>query len=382
MRIGIVSQSYYPRYGGVTEHVHHLGVELRRRGHDVVIITSRFREGDDSSGALHVERVGHNLLVPFNRAWVDLTVGFKLRRELRAVLQEYDFDLLHTHVPVAPTLPVMAVQAATCPQVGTFHTTSGRSFLQDTFHGYLNRTVVAKLDGKIAVSRTARETALLYYPGDYVVIPNGVDVERFHPTVEPLHTWRDPQKVNVLFVGRLDPRKGLQYLLAAMPEVVERTGGRARLLVVGDGYLRPRYEAAVPTSVRHAVHFVGRVPAEELPRWYATGDIFVSPASSHESFGIVLAEAMAAGRAVVGSDLPGYRSVLNPGENGVVFPPGDSHALALTIAALVNDPDRRRALAERGRASALEFAWPRVTDRIEEVYRQAMGRKALAHTAA
>jgi phosphatidylinositol alpha-mannosyltransferase len=381
MKIGIVSQSYYPRYGGVTEHVHHTAVELRRRGHDVTIITGRFRRSEDNYKE-GVERVGHNLLVPFNRAFVDLTVGLRLRQELRSLIRRHDFDLLHSHCPTAPTLPVMAIQTANCVQVGTFHTTAGRSLLQDAFQSYLARTVIDRLDARIAVSHTALESARRYFPGDYVVIPNGVDVTRFHPQVEPFAEWRAPDTVNLLFVGRLDPRKGLQHLIAAMPEVMSLTRGCARLLVIGDSYLRARYQAAVPGAVRDAVHFLGHVPRADLPRWYATGDLFISPASSHESFGVVLVEAMAAGRPVVASDIPGYRSVLNPGENGVVFPPGDVSALARSVAALVNDPERRRALATRGRARALEFAWPRITDQIEAVYREASGRKSTVTTAA
>ncbi len=374
MRIGIVSQSYYPRYGGVTEHVHHTAVELRKRGHEVTIITSRFRHGE-TNGTVGVERVGYNLLIPFNGAFVDLTVGFTLRQELRRLMRAYDFDLLHTHSPSAPILPLLAVQTATCAQVGTFHTTCGRSLLMDMSRAYLAKAV-ARLDARIAVSRTAEATAARYYPGEYVVIPNGVDVARFHPEVRPFEEWRDPDRVNLLFVGRLDPRKGLQYLIAAMPGLVERTRGRARLLVIGDSYLRARFQAMVPASVRGSVRFFGHVPSADLPRWYATSDIFVSPASGNESFGIVLAEAMAAGRAVVASDIPGYRSVVTPGENGVMFPPGDVPALASALAALVDDPGRRQRLAERGRARSLEFAWPRVTDRIEEVYRQVLEKRS------
>jgi phosphatidylinositol alpha-mannosyltransferase len=138
----------------------------------------------------------------------------------------------------------------------------------------------------------------------------------------------------------------------------------------------------VPASVRDRVHFLGHVPSHDLPRWYATGDVFVSPASGNESFGIVLVEAMAAGRAVVASDIPGYRSVVIPGENGVVFPPGNVAALADTLVALVDEPARRCALAERGRARSLEFSWPRVTDRIEAVYREVMARRGTLHSAA
>jgi phosphatidyl-myo-inositol alpha-mannosyltransferase len=380
VKIGIVSQSYYPRYGGVTENVHHTAAELRRRGHEVVIITSHFR-GNGENHQPGVERIGHNLLIPFNGAFVDLAVGLRLQHQLRGLLREHDFDLLHTHAPLVPTLPLLAIRAACCPQVGTFHTTGGPSRLLEWARPRL-APVVEKLDARIAVSGTARDYAAQYFPGDYHVIPNGVDVERFRPDTLPFPQWTTPGRVNLLFVGRLDPRKGVHHLIAAMPEVLERTGGAARLLIVGDSYLRPRLEASVPPAARPAVHFLGHVPSADLPRWYASGDVFVSPASGNESFGIVLIEAMASGRAVVASDIPGYRSVVVPGVNGVMVPPGDVPALARAVAELAADPERRRALAQNGRARALEFSWPRVTDRIEAVYRDVLARRGVVHTAA
>lgn len=378
MKIGIVTQAYYPRYGGVTEHVHYTAVELRRRGHQVTIITSHFRKGEMNHSA-HVERIGYNVLVPFNRSFVDITVGLRLRHDLRRILREYDFDVLHTHCPTAPILPMLAIQAANCAQVGTFHTTHPRGFLQDLFKNYLSERVVARLDARIAVSKTAEDSARLYYPGQYHVIPNGVDVERFHPGLERFEEWRDPDRVNMLFVGRLDPRKGLHFLLEAMPEILTRTRGRARLLVIGDSYLRPRLEAMVASSARDHVHFLGHVPSDDLPRWYATGDIFVSPATSHESFGIVLLEALATGRPVVASDIPGYRSAIVPDEHAILFPPADVPALARAVSELVENPCRRAELACRGRARALEFAWPKVTEKIEAVYHEVLaGRGAVA----
>ena len=381
MKIGIVSQSYYPRYGGVTEHVHNTAVELGRRGHDVTIVTGRFRDRREAAPATRVERVGTNVLVPFNQAFVDLTVGIGLRSRMRRVLRAGAFDLVHVHNPNTPTLPLLAVEEARCATIGTFHSTGGRSFLQDTFREWLGRAVT-RLDARIAVSRTAEASARLYYPGEYRIVPNGVDVERFHPDLAPFEAWCDPERVNLLFVGRLDPRKGLHHLLAAMPEVIARTGGRARLLVVGNSYLRPQLEASVPWALRKSIHFLGHVPSTDLPRWYATGDIFVSPASGNESFGIVLLEAMAAGRAVVATDIPGYRSVIQPGENAEAVPPGDVASLARVLARLALDPARRAELARRGRARALEFAWPRVTDRIEAVYRETLERRTAVTSAA
>ena len=380
MKIGIVSQSYYPRFGGVTEHVHHTALELRRRGHEVRVITSRFRRGE-TNGDTFVDRIGTNVLVPFNGAFVDLTIGVRLRQQLDALLRVHEFDLLHTHAPLVPTLPLLAVKTACCAQVGTFHTTGSPSRLLEWMRGYL-APVVEKLDARIAVSETARDFTATYFPGEYHVIPNGVDVEQFHPAVVPFEALRTAGVVNILFVGRLDPRKGVDVLLAALPELVERTGGRARLLIVGDSYLRPKLEASVPGRLKDHVRFLGHVPVAELPRWYATGDIFVSPALGRESFGIVLLEAMACGRAVVASDIPGYRSVLVPGVNGIGVPPGDPTALAQALAALAADEPRRRALGIEGRARALEFAWPRVTDRIEAVYRDALHRRGAVVSAA
>ena len=376
MRIGIVSQSYYPRYGGVTEHVHALAAELRKRGHEVTIITSFFRRGEKGfrDGVL---RIGWNILVPFNRAFVDFAIGFSLKRRLKKAIRQLDLDIVHVHCPTAPTLPIFAVQVSDRPTVGTFHSTGGRTALQDLFKP-LVVGAMERLDARIAVSETAKATAAIYHPGPYDVIPNGVDVERFHPLVAPFPEWKDPAFTNILFVGRLDPRKGVQDLIAAMPEVVERTDGRARLLVVGDSYLRPQVMAGVPSFVREHVHFLGHVPSADLPRWYATGDIFCSPATGNESFGIVLVEAMASGRAVVCSDIPGYRTVVRPGQDAAVFPPGDVPALARVLSRLVEDPVRRGQLAEAGRLRALDFAWPAVVDRIEAVYRDAAGRRASA----
>jgi len=376
VKIGIVSQSYYPRYGGVTEHVHALAHELRRREHEVTIITSFFRRGEKgfTDGVL---RIGWNILVPFNRAFVDFAIGLSLKRRLRRAFRDLDLDVVHVHCPTAPTLPLFAVQVSDRPTVGTFHSTGGRTALQDLFRP-LVVGAMSRLDARIAVSTTARATAEIYHPGPYEVIPNGVDVERFHPLVPPFPEWRDPAFTNILFVGRLDPRKGVQDLIAAMPEVVQRTDGRARLLVVGDSYLRPQITAGVAWSVREHVHFLGHVPSADLPRWYATGDIFCSPATGNESFGIVLVEAMASGRAVVCSDIPGYRTVVVPGRDATLFPPGDVPALARVLSQLVEDPERRGRLAEEGRRRALEFAWPRVVDRSEQVYRDAAGRRAAA----
>jgi phosphatidyl-myo-inositol alpha-mannosyltransferase len=343
-------------------------------------VTSHFPNEElrtHTDDGVEIVRVGRNLLVPFNGAYVDVSIGVRLRRELFSVLERADFDVLHVHNPLAPTLPLMALARDQATLVGTFHMT-GPNRLQSVLRRPLG-VRVERLAARIAVSETARACAAASFPGRYEVIPNGVDVERFRPDVEPFAAWRDADVVNVLFVGRLDPRKGLLDLLRAMPEVVRRTAGRARLLVVGDSKLRAGIEAGVPQSLQRNVHFVGAVSPEDLPRWYATADVFVSPATGNESFGIVLLEAMASARAVVCADLPGYRSAVVANESALLHAPGNVEDLARAIVTLVNDPARRYAIADAGRSRALRFAWRKIGERIEHLYRAALPARHPAH---
>jgi phosphatidylinositol alpha-mannosyltransferase len=378
MKIGIVSQSYYPRFGGVTENVHNTATELARRGHRVTVITSRFPGQDTATRTpegVEIVRIGRNVLIPYNGAFVDFTIGTRLRTQLARAFAAQQFDVVHVHNPAAPSLPLLALTEARSALVGTFHMT-GSNRLQSMLRSPLEARI-ARLDRRIAVSPTAADCAREVFPGHYDVVPNGIDIDRFRPDIEPIETWRRDSRLNLLFVGRLDPRKGLPDLLRAMPAIVSGSASGVRLLVVGHSRLRARMEAMVPAAVRAHVHFVGAVPAADLPRWYATADIFVSPATGNESFGIVLLEAMAAGRPVVCSDLPGYRNAVVPDESALVHRPGDPDDIARAVLRLVDDAPRRRKIGAAGRRRALEFAWPRVTDAIERVYTAARG--AVAH---
>ncbi len=383
MRIGIVSQSYYPRFGGVTEHVHYTATEFARRGHAVTVITSHFRGQDATTrtaDGVDIVRIGRNTLIPFNGAFVDFTIGFRLKQQLKRAFEAARLDVVHIHGPAAPSLPWMALAAADCPTVGTFHMT-GQNRLQDVFANTLRRRV-DRLSARIAVSETALACAEQHFPGDYSLIPNGVDVNRFDPHVPAFDEWRDERYVNVLFVGRLDPRKGVADLLKALPRIVRESNGRARLLLVGNSPLRQRLESSVPKHLASHVHFLGAVPAHDLPRWYATADICVSPATGQESFGIVLLEAMAAGKALVCSDLPGYRSAIDPGHTALIHPPGDVDAIADAVLHLCESETLRRSMGASGREHAAAFAWPRIADRIESIYERVTRSSTLARRAA
>ncbi len=373
VRLAFVTQSYYPRFGGVTEHVAHTARELRARGHEVTIVTGRppgHRKDaalDAQDGAEDVVRLGTSVLVPFQGAFVDLTLGPGLRRDLDGLWRTRPFDLVHVHQPLTPTLPLLTGETAIAPVVGTFHAAGDDSRLFRFFRRPLTRHW-QRLSGRVAVSQAARQFVHRHFPGEYRVIPNGVDVARFHPDVPPRAELMDG-RLNVLFVGRLDPRKGLPVLLDAFP-VVRRRVPEARLVVVGDSFLKPWFERRVGAREREHVRFTGAVPPSELPGWYASAHVVVSPALKNESFGIVLLEAMAAGKPVVASDIPGYHSVIEGPADGVLVPPGDTALLADALASLLRDPARRLALAARGRARAEGFSWSSVAERLETYYRE------------
>jgi phosphatidylinositol alpha-mannosyltransferase len=233
--------------------------------------------------------------------------------------------------------------------------------------------VAARLDARIAVSPAAQEFAAgaLRLPlGVFRVVPNGIDEQAF-AAAEPLPELADPQRPLLLFVGRLEPRKGLDVAIRGFLRL-RASVPRVRLCVVGDGPERSRAQEMVPPSIRPDVLFVGAVDDAELARYHASADVFLAPATGGESFGIVLLEAMAAGLPVVASDIPGYRTVLKDGRQGRLVPPHDAFALAETVATLLANPALRRAMAAEGRRTAAEHAWPVVGRRVAEVYHQVL----------
>jgi phosphatidylinositol alpha-mannosyltransferase len=229
-----------------------------------------------------------------------------------------------------------------------------------------------RIHGPIAVSETARETFGKYFPGDYRIIPNGVDTERFSPELEPVSDYNDGRP-NILFVGRFDPRKGLKYLLMAMPAILKSVPD-ARLLVVGKGFLKNYYQRFLDPEVSDSVVFVGYVEPEVLPRFYRTGHVFCSPATGEESFGIILLEAMAAGTPLVASNIDGYNRVVDHMKDGFLVPAKEPDALAQGIVRVLKDEPLRNSLAENGLKKAAQFSWKSVTKTLEEYYLEVLER--------
>lgn len=362
MRIGIVTEYYYPSIGGIQEHVHNFALGARRMGHTVKIVTSAMPDlSRPREPSRDVIRIGASVPVYLNGGFGRVTFGPGLSRAMRQVLSRERFDVVHVHAPLTPVLPLLAIHHATGPVVGTFHTHFRPSLLFRLMRSGLQR-YLDRLDAAVAVSRAC----LLGFQGQlrarFRIIPNGVDAEAFAGG-KRLARY-DDGRFNVLFVGRLEPRNGLDRLIEAFGLL--RADLDARLIVLGDGPLLPRYQAMVPRDLAGDVVFAGRVLGER-PDWYATADVYCAPARI-ASFGVTLLEAMAAGKAVLASDIEGYREVLEHGREGELVPP-DPAAWARALVRIARDPARAALYGERGRLTAQRHAWPSITREVLGLYR-------------
>lgn len=375
MKIGIITQSFFPVRGGVSQNVYHSAHELQQRGHDVTVITARFTAFDhEHDHGLRVRRIGFNVSLPVNGTNVCITVGRNLGQQVTALEHRYGFDIAHVHLPYEPFLPLAAMRTLRCPIVGTFHsnTATGRNMVFDVAHGLWKKTF-DRLDGRIAVSEQARRFINQYFPAEYEVIPNGVDTSRFSPQVKPIESLPRHDGPTVVMIGRLTPRKGVSYLIHAWPTVV-KTIPNARLVIVGGGFLQRRYQAQVDPAVRQTVRFTGYATEGELPRYYAAADVCCFPSTGAESFGIVLIEAMASGKPLVASDIPGYNRVLTNDKEGILVPPRDPKAIADALIGLLGDHARQKRFTEAGLVTSQQYSWPRVVDRLEMYYAKVLAR--------
>ena len=356
LRVGLVCPYDWGVPGGVRSHVHDLAVELRRLGHHVNVLTPA---DDDSELPDWVTWGGRTVSVPYNGSVAKVAFGPGAARRVRRWLREGEFDVLHVHTPISPSLSLIACWAARGPIVATFHADIPRSRVLLVSAAAL-QTALEKITARIAVSEHARRTIVEHLGGDAVLIPNGVDCS--HYAGERL----TGERPTVLFLGRVDePRKGLSVLLEALPSLVAAVPD-LRVVVAGPGELDL---SGLDERAAAAVAHLGPLNEEEKVQAFRAADVYVAPHTGQESFGIVLLEAMAAGAPVVASDIDAFRRVLADGEAGELFEPGDSQDLAGAVVDLLGDPDRQEQLRQAGYARAAEFDWSRVARDIEHVYR-------------
>ncbi|MGA8015400.1 MAG: glycosyltransferase family 4 protein [Candidatus Dormiibacterota bacterium] len=373
MKVCLVSPYDFVFPGGVTEHVRHLADELRSRGHEVTILAPSSRVPDEHGIPGYV-RIGRSVPVRGNGSVARIALSFHLVRRVRSLLNREAFDVVHYHEPLVPGLPITTLRLHRGANVGTFHATMRRNLGY-----YYGRPVLARyfrrLHGLICVSEPAREFVSRYFEGDYRIVPNGIDGTRFNPDLPLVPELRSEGQATILFVGRMEQRKGLPTLLDAYGRLRQRRSD-ARLVVVGDGPMRWAYERQCEAKGVPDIAFLGHVPPPVLPRIYASADIFCSPAIRGESFGIVLLEAMASGVPVIASAIPGFSQVVESGRDGLLVPPRQPDAWSQALESLLGEPGRRTSMGRRGIEKARRYDWRVVVPHILDVYSEARERAA------
>jgi phosphatidylinositol alpha-mannosyltransferase len=362
MRIGLVCPYTWDVPGGVQEHVRGLADALIDLGHYVSVIAPA--DADEPIEPGYVVPAGRAVPVPYNGSVARLAFGFLSASRVRRWLREGEFDVVHVHEPAAPSLSLLACWVYDGPLVATVHTMMPRSrFLLISLP--ILQTALEKISGRIAVSEAARTTLVEHIGGDAVLIPNGVSVRRFEKA-DPLPGW--PGEGGALgFLGRIDePRKGLSVLLEAFRLLAPERPG-LRLLVAGPGDAEEALEQ-LPQALRARVVLLGQVSDEDKVRVYHSVDVFCAPNTGGESFGIVLAEAMAAGAPTVASDLDAFRRVLRGGRAGELFENGNPADLAAAAGRMLDDPDRRALLAAAASVAVRDYDWQVVARDVLRVY--------------
>lgn len=364
-RVALVSPYDFAQNGGVTEHVVQLTRQLRQRNVDVTILAPSSQPNLAEPGLVSLGTVTP---IPINGSIARTTISPAVVNDVGSLLARTRFDVIHLHEPLAPMLPLSVLNASSSPNVGTFHASGDRSLGYAASRKLLD-WLAQRLTVRVAVSPAAARFARRYFPGDYQIIPNGVDTQRFNQAVAPLPQWRDGQPT-ILFVGRFEePRKGFPILLEAFG-LVQQQLPSARLVVVGRGDAAPFQAHAQAAGLQH-VHFIGSVSAEDLPRYYRSADVLCAPSTGQESFGIILVEAMSSGCPIVASNIEGYARVVTHRREGLLVPPSNVEALAVALLQVLKDDTLQRQLAAAGPETAAQYAWQDVTDRILNVYERA-----------
>ncbi|MHB8168962.1 MAG: glycosyltransferase family 4 protein [Thermoleophilia bacterium] len=377
MKVALVSEYYYPLLGGITEHVHNLALALSKRGHEVVVITHNLKPKKhhhypNGPEIFPVVRFGKGFPIYSNGSIAHITLGRGLGANLENFFRQENFDVIHAHSPLTPILPVIALRRSNAPvTVGTFHTyfdrSRGYSLLQKKAERHMEM-----MDGRIVVSEACVEALSRYFETDYKVIPNGVDPDYFRPDAPVLPEF-DDGKLNILFVGRFDPRNGLRTMIDAF-KIVKSRFDNCRLIVVGGGPLRPYYRSLVGKGLAKDIHFAGLINGGR-PNYYASADIYCSPCTK-ASFGVVLLEAMSSGKPIVASDINGYRLVMEDNRHGILVGEPNPAAFAEAILRLLNDPELRQRMGQNGRDTVMEkYSWDLVARQVEALYLELLGRK-------
>ena len=359
LKIGIVCPYSWDTPGGVQNHIRDLAEFLIAAGHEVSVLAPAI---DENKLPDYVVNAGKPISIPYNGAVARVLFGPVAFARVRQWISQGDFDLLHLHEPAIPSISLLACWAADGPMVGTFHAAAKRQKIIFAI-GPILEPAIEKLSARIAVSEAARLTLTDHLDTDAVIIPNGIYANRYTEG-KRIEKWSGN---TIGFIGRFEePRKGLSVLVDALP-VISRFAPDVKVLVAGPGDPADVIENIDP-QMRQRFEFLGKISEDEKADFMSSVAVYVAPNTGGESFGIILAEALAGGACVVASDIPAFDDLLGQGEFGALFESESSTELAKVVIDLLRDESKRKELSSRGKERAKLFDWTVVAQQIYSVY--------------
>jgi phosphatidylinositol alpha-mannosyltransferase len=363
LRIGLVCPYSWDTPGGVQNHVRDLAEFFIAQGHFVSVLAPTTDEFDPPD---YLVNAGKPIAIPFNGAVARLLFNPAAFARVRNWITDNNFDILHLHEPAVPSISLLALWASEGPIVGTFHAQAKKGATTRVIASIVE-PAIARLSEKIAVSQAAYDTLQEHMDTTAFVIPNGVFADRYRDgQIE--QKWSGP---TLGFIGRFEePRKGLEVLIDAIP-IISRFVPDVRVLIAGPGDPSEISED-IKSELRNRFQFLGRISEDEKANFLKSIALYIAPNTGGESFGIILAEAMAGGAAVVASDIPAFSDLLGYGEYGALFESEDAQSLAMVVIDLLRDDEKRRALAIAGRDYSQRFDWSIVADQIYDIYLKAL----------
>lgn len=369
MKILLVSSAFYPYPSGISEHVYHLAKELKKLGHQVKILTTNYPKiwEDRPISDIKIIRFGRVVFLPLNKSFATLPFAWHLPLLVRNFLISENFNILHMHGCFPPEIGFWALHFSKSVNCVTFHSVGVKkpNFLK--IFAPLYKKYNKKIDGKIAISEVAKKWFEDFLPGDFRIIPNGIDTEEFHPGNEPFVEYKNYYPV-ILFVGRLDKRKGAALAIKAFSKI-NSYFSHPKLLIIGKGKEEERLKNLVKKlNLERYCEFLGAKRNDYLPRYYATCDIFLAPTLGNEAQGIVLLEAMATKKLVIASDIEGYKTVIKNKENGLLFKVNSFDDLAEKILFILENKDLKKKIEENGYLTAQNYSWKKIGKMVEDYY--------------
>lgn len=361
LKIGMVSPYGWDTPGGVQTHIRDLAQYYISQGHDVSVLAPV--SNDKKIVEPFVISAGRPISIPYNGAVARVLFGPVAASRVRQWISQGNFDVLHLHEPAIPSLSLLACWLADGPTVGTFHAAAPRQKVAFAVSPLLE-PVIEKLRARIAVSEVARETLKIHLETDAVVIPNGISLDFFR-AAKPKPEWERP--FSLAFIGRFtEPRKGLQTLIEALA-IIARFIPEVHVFVAGPGDSE-EFIKSIDPELRTRLTFLGRISDKDKARLLKSVDLFIAPNTGGESFGITIAEALAAGAGIVASDLPAFTALLKNGKYGALFTKEDAPDLAKVVIDLLRDDQKRKSLATTGAKAAENFDWSVVAEQVMNIY--------------